>query len=110
MSTADLYQRLQSDLRLAMAARDGARVSALRTAISSVDNSGAVAVEPSASAHRIGFSEDVPRRHLDDEAIRELLAEEIEERQRAIDLYTRLDQASHAERLRAEVAILTSYL
>jgi uncharacterized protein len=108
MSTADLYQRLQSDLRLAMVARDGARVSVLRTAISSVDNTGAVAVEP--TAYQVGFSEDVPRRYLDDEAIRELLAEEIEERQRAIDLYTRLDQAGHAEALRDEVAILTSYL
>ena len=91
-----------------MSARDRARTVVLRTAIASVDNSGAVVVE--SSSYQVGFSQDVPRRHLDDEAIRELLAEEINERQKAIDLYTRLDQSDLAETLRAEVAILTSYL
>jgi len=91
-----------------MAARDRARTAVLRTAIATVDNSGAVAVE--SSSYQVGFSEDVPRRQLDDDAIRELLAEEIDERQKAIDLYARLHQSDHAERLRAEVAILTPYL
>lgn len=108
MSIADLYQRLQSDLRLAISARDSVRISVLRTAISTVDNSAAVAVET--TPYQVGFSKDVPRRQLDDEAIRALLAEEIEERQKAIDLYARLDRADRAETLRAEVAILTAYL
>jgi uncharacterized protein YqeY len=108
MSIPDLYQRLQTDLRLAMAARDRALVSVLRTAVSSVDNAGAV--ESDLGSYQVGFSEDVPRQHLDDAAIREVLVQEIEERREAIVLYTRLDRADHAETLRAEMEILTSYL
>ena len=95
--------------------RDGARVSALRSALSAIDNAETPDVDvPAAgaiadSASGLGAAE-VPRRTLTDGEIRGLLRAEVDERLGAAG---QMEAGGHSERaaaIRAEAAVLVDLL
>lgn len=106
---APLRARLQDALRLAMRAREAPAVSALRTALSALDNAGAVA-QTAAHVPVEGLSADVPRRELTEGEAVALLQAEADERREAMETYRRLGRDPEANRLRAELAALAPFL
>jgi uncharacterized protein YqeY len=110
--------RLRSALLAARKARDTARVSALRSALSAIDNAetpdGAEVDAPSSGKIAGGVvglgAAEVMRRDLSDEHIRELLRTEIDERLTAADDFTAGGHAQRATLLRSEAAALTDLL
>lgn len=107
---------LREALLTARKDRDAVRVSALRSALSAIDNAEAVEarVEAPSSATIAGGvvglgAAEVARRELSDAHIRELMRAEIDERSTAANAV----EASHTERaadLRAEAAVLRDLL
>jgi hypothetical protein len=102
-------------LLIARKGRDSTRVSALRSALSAIDNAGAVHAAPQTTGGTIASAvvglgaAEVARRDLSDTEIRELLRAEIDER---LSVAGRIE-ASHPERsasLHAEAAALTALL
>jgi hypothetical protein len=128
MSQATVWRATLRDALLAARKdRDAARVSALRSALSAIDNAGAVPTATFGSATPASMNPDAPssgtiaggvvglgaaevaRRVLSDEQIRSLLQGEIDERLAA----AREIEASHFERaatMRAEAAVLGDLL
>ena len=111
--------RLRKALTAARKSGDAAATAALRSALATIDNAGAVpdAVAPkppgtSAIAGAvIGLgSGDVPRRELGASAVRGLLQIEVDERLKAADEYEALGRPDRAERLRVEAAVLLGFL
>ena len=109
--------RLREALLSARKDRDAARVSALRSALSAIDNAetpDGARVDASASGTIAGGvvglgAAEVARRELSDAQIRELMQGEIDERLTAAGEIDR----THAERavsLRAEAAVLSDLL
>jgi len=110
--------RLHEALLAARKDRDSARVSVLRSALSAIDNAGAV---PSAtsraaaggtiagSAVGLGAAE-VARRELSDAEIRALIQAEIDERLTAARDFTVNGHTERAATLRAEAAVLSGLL
>ena len=114
-------QTLRAQLLAARKERDPTRVSALRCALSAIDN----AETPDAGDARHGAAEraavvagsvaglgaaEVPRRVLTDAEIRTLLRVEVDERLTAAD---QMDTGGHGERaaaVRAEAAVLVDLL
>jgi len=108
-------QTLRAHLMAARKGRDATRVSALRSALSAIDNAETPDVDvPAAGAIAdsvagLGAAE-VPRRTLTDTEIRGLLRAEVEERLGAAD---QMDTGGHSERasaVRAEAAVLADLL
>jgi uncharacterized protein YqeY len=108
-------ETLRAQLLAARKDRDATRVSALRSALSAIDNAETPDVEvPAAgaiadSAAGLGASE-VPRRVLTDAEIRTLLRTEVDERLGAAG---QMDTGGHSERAaaaRAEAAVLADLL
>jgi len=108
-------QTLRARLMTARKDRDATQVSALRSALSAIDNAetpdvdvpaaGAIA----ASVAGLGAAE-VPRRALTDAEIRTLLRTEVDERLGAAE---QMDAGGHSERataVRAEAAVLVDLL
>ena len=114
-----LRTRLRRALTDAMKRRDRTAVTALRTALSAIDNSEAVArPEPSSdvgsgaiagAVHGVGRSE-AHRRNLTEGEILELVIDEIDERDHAADEYERMGQLDRANLLRDEAAVLRSHV
>ncbi|HEX4984082.1 MAG TPA: hypothetical protein VFV63_20430 [Ilumatobacteraceae bacterium] len=114
-----LRDRLRGALTDAMKQRDRTAVTALRTALSAIDNSEAVArpEPPSAvgsgaiagAVHGVGRSEAV-RRHLTEGEILDVVIEQIDERDHAADEYERMGQLDRANLLRDEAAVLRSHV
>jgi uncharacterized protein len=119
--------RLREALLSARKDRDAARVSALRSALSAIDNAGAVPTATLGSATPVDMNPDAPasgtiaggvdglgaaevaRRELSDTQIRQLMHAEIDERLAAASEIDR----THTERaatLRAEAAVLSDLL
>jgi uncharacterized protein len=113
-------RRLERALRDAMSARDMIAVSALRSAMSAIDNAGAVSVEsgPAAetsSPHFAGAAAglgagEAQRRGLSEDQVEEIVRAEIAEREAAAREYERRGHADQAERLRGEVRALEAAL
>jgi uncharacterized protein len=111
-------QTLRARLMAARKDRDATRVSALRSALSVIDNAETPDSEPlqvatggpvAGSVAGLGAAE-VPRRVLTDSAIRELLRLEVDERLTAAE---RISAGGHPDRavaLRAEAAVLVDLL
>jgi uncharacterized protein YqeY len=108
-------QTLHAQLMVARKDRDATRVSALRSALSAIDNAETPDVDvPAAGAIAdsvagLGAAE-VPRRVLTDAEIRGLLRTEVEERLEAAE---QTDAGGHSERataVRAEAAVLADLL
>jgi uncharacterized protein YqeY len=119
MSHATLWRgRLREALLSARKDRDAARVSALRSALSAIDNAetpdGARLEAPSSEAIAGGVvglgAVEVARRELSDAQIRELMHAEIEERLTAARDFTAGGHTERAETLRAEAAVLSDLL
>jgi uncharacterized protein YqeY len=108
-------QTLRAQLVAARKERDATRVSALRSALSAIDNAETPDVDvPAAGAIAdsvagLGAAE-VPRRTLTDAEIQTLLRTEVEERLGAAD---QMDAGGHSEKataVRAEAAVLADLL
>jgi uncharacterized protein len=120
--------RLRTALHAARKDRDTARVSALRSALSAIDNAGAVPTATLGTAMPVHIDPDAPssgkiaggvvglgaaevaRRELSDAQIRELLRAEIDERVTAAQQAAGGGHGERATFLRAEAAVLTTLL
>jgi hypothetical protein len=110
--TTSLVERLRAALPAAMRARDGAAVTALRSALAAVENAAAVAPQASPfgpAATGLGATE-VPRRIVDDAEAREIVRAEVTERLAAAEQYDGHGHADRAVRLRAEADALAAFL
>jgi uncharacterized protein YqeY len=118
MSAPGISTRLRGDLTAALKAGDSVTVTALRSALSALDNAGAVEVpaaqvggtERVAGATPGVGSTEIARRELSDGDVLAILREQIEEHSHAADGYARIGRTDIAERLRSEAEVLRSYL
>jgi uncharacterized protein YqeY len=109
--------RLRDALLTARKDRDAVRVSALRSALSAIDNAetpDAVAMAPAdgpiaGAVTGVGAAE-VARRELSDEQIRQLVRREIDERLKAADQFTAGGHIERAATLRMEATVLADLL
>jgi len=110
--------RLRSNLSVAIKARDGVAMAALRDALSVIEN--AEAVEVLAAPHVTGSqyvagaasgqAAEVQRRELTGADERELVQSQVDQRTIAAQEYEKLGRQDAADRLRAEADVLRSYL
>ena len=116
-----LRGRLRDALPAAMKARDGAAVTALRSALAAIDNAEAVEPAPGRSLLAAGHADlagtvaglgaaEVERRHLQEAEVEQIVQAEVADRRAAADAYERAGQAERAGRLRAEADVLSSHL
>ncbi|HUP85164.1 MAG TPA: hypothetical protein VM143_05790 [Acidimicrobiales bacterium] len=106
---ATVRERMQAELKAAMAARERTTVAVLRTTLAALSN--AEAVTDVGSRPAVGaFANEVARRHLDDDAVRDVIAAERAELQAAGDEYRALGQSTEADELDARLAVLARYL
>jgi uncharacterized protein YqeY len=111
-------ETLRNALLAARKERDATRVSALRCALSAIDNAetpDAVEVDAPASEAIAGGvvglgAAEVARRELSDAQIRDLLRAEVDERSVAVEQLTVGGQTERAATLRAEAAVLGGLL
>lgn len=105
-----LRRKLRDSLKDALQARDAAAITALRSALSAIDNAEAVE-DKGTHRPRLGVGAgDVERRVLSTRDLVEILRREVTERVQAADQYALLGQSAAAERLRAEAAVLEMLL
>ncbi|MEV0060165.1 hypothetical protein [Nocardia sp. NPDC050718] len=110
-----LRERLRAALKPAMKARDRSAVSALRSALSAIDNAEAVdagdakAGALEASAVGLGTAE-ARRRDLTEADITQIVHREIDERRTAAAEYDRLGAAERRDTLTAEADALAALL
>ncbi|MDQ1092876.1 uncharacterized protein YqeY [Xanthomonas sacchari] len=113
-AAARLVARLKSDLTAALRARNAAEIAVLRQLIAAIDDAQAVAVGDRHDRYRVhAFGDpavEVPRRSLDDAALRALLEREIHARGAAATTYRRLAQDERAQALDDAVRVLRRYL
>ena len=110
--------RLRDALLSARKDRDATRTSALRSALSAIDNAETpddVHVEAPSSGTIAGGvvglgAAEAARRQLSDEQIRELISAEVDERLTAADEFTAGGHPQHATTLQDEAAVLTDLL
>ena len=110
-----MYESMRSALKDAIKARDDVAVSALRSALASLDNAAAVeaALPTVEHAHIAGSAGglgagEAARAELTEAEVRDVLAREIEERRSAARAYAGLGRADTAARLRAEADVLAA--
>ncbi|NJC84120.1 GatB/YqeY domain-containing protein [Planosporangium mesophilum] len=110
-----LRDRLRAALPAAMKARDRVAVAALRSALAAIDNAEAVAAPAvrglaiEQTPVGVGAAE-TPRRVLTQAEVEEIVRTEVAEREAAARDYDRAGRPEHAERLRAEAAVLSGHL
>ena len=92
-----LHERIAADLREAMKARDKARTSALRMAVSALKN-------------RAVADGQGPQATLDDEVVHKVLASEVKRRREAATAYREAGREEAAASEEAEAAIYEAYL
>ncbi len=111
---------LRHDLAIALKARDRVAVTALRSALSAIDNAEAVPTDQSldttvgtehvaGAAAGLGAAE-AERRDLTESAVRSIIETEARDRTAAAEEYERLGRTDQAARLRAEAEVLSKYL
>lgn len=119
MTAAQLWRTtIREALRTARKERDATRVSALRCALSAIDNAetpDGAEVDARASGTIAGGvaglgAAEVARRELSDAHIRDLLRAEVDERLSAAHQVTDGGRPDRAAALRAEAAVLTGLL
>ena len=122
MTESDVRERLRKRLRAAMSARDRVAVTALRSAISALDNAEAIELtevteatgadrSPVSGEHVAGGvvglgAAEAARRVLSVAQQHEVMSNEIADRRSAADEYERRGAAESALRLREEAAVL----
>lgn len=115
-----MQEGLRRDLTRAIAARDFAAVSALRSTLAAIQNAEAVDIRSQAalatpdariagSVSGLGGAE-VQRRGLTATELQAIVRAELDERVAAALDYERLGQRERADRLRAEAEVLARYL
>ncbi|MBB4662374.1 GatB/YqeY domain-containing protein [Conexibacter arvalis] len=114
----EIRARLRAALSSAMKARDRATITAIRSALTAIDD--AEAVDPASAGLRAVDNEhlagtvgglgagEVARAALGEEAIRAVVVREIEERRDVAADYERLGRPDEAARLRAEADALAA--
>jgi len=118
MTDAERFkQLLRNDLTHALKARQPHVVSAMRSAISAIDNAEAVQLDPDANPARnvdpLGGSfgsGEVPRRTLSSDEIRSILQAEADERTAQAGAYRSLGRQDEAYRLVQEAAAIQGHL
>lgn len=119
MTAAQLWREtLRDALLVARKERDATRVSALRSALSAIDNAetpDTVDVDAPKSEAIVGGvvglgAAEVARRELSDAQIRDLLRAEVDERLAAAEQVSSGGHTERAASLRAEAAVLTGLL
>ncbi|MET0626988.1 MAG: hypothetical protein ABW033_00860 [Acidimicrobiia bacterium] len=113
-----MRDRLQAGLLAAMKAKDPTAVKALRSTLAAIANAEAVAatLRPAGADHPIAGSVrglgagDVSRRALSELDVVDIVDTGIAERVEHARQYDALDQTTAADQLRAEAAVLQSYL
>lgn len=90
--------------------RDPARVKTIRSLISSIDNAGAVPVEPGPYEVKVGLDHDVERSIVTEDHMRSLVVAERDELLRAAGEYRGLGLNTEAEGLEAQAEIAAGYL
>jgi uncharacterized protein YqeY len=118
MSVPGISTRLRGDLTAALKARDSVTVAALRSALTALDNAGAVEAPASlveGTEHIAGAaagvgSTDIARRVLTENDVRAILRSQIEEHSRAATEYARIGRDDFAERLQSEAEVLAAYV
>ena len=118
MSVPGISTRLRGDLTAALKARDSVTVAALRSALTALDNAGAVEAPASrveGTEHVAGAaagvgSTDIARRVLTEDDVRAILRSQIEEHARAASEYARIGRDDIAERLQSEAEVLAAYV
>jgi uncharacterized protein YqeY len=108
-SAESVRARIQRDLRSAMKARDAVKLRTLRVMLAALDNASAVE-QTEAHVPVIGRSSDVPRKALAEDDLVAILRREVAERTEAMEQYARLQRREDADRLLAELSILSAYL
>ena len=113
-------RRLERALRDAMSARDTIAVSALRSALSAIDNAVAISMDSRSAAetsspHFAGAAEslaagEAPRRGLSEDQIENIVRAEVAEREAAAREYEQRGRADQAGRLRREARVLDAAL
>ncbi|CAN5810659.1 hypothetical protein BH23ACT4_BH23ACT4_02570 [soil metagenome] len=106
LPVVQLLANLQSDLTLALKARDSVKVSVIRSFLSSIANAGAVPLSPPTDAVGV-YAGDSVRRTVETEEVRRLLEAEMVERIEASSAYT--DRAA-LERMQREAHLIEEYL
>jgi uncharacterized protein len=117
-TTTSMRDRLQTGLIAAMKAKDAVAVKALRSTLAAIANAEAVAgaLPSSSGEHRIAGgvrgvrAGDVPRRVLTELDVLDIVDAEIADIVDHARRYDALDQTTAADQLRAEAAVLESYL
>lgn len=110
MGPTVLEERLKTDLRRALRARDRAAVTALRTAVAAIDNAGSVGLPEDDRAPVVGRAADVPRRELTEEEVVVLLRHEVHELSAGIAAAERHGNGERAGALRARRTVLAAYI
>ena len=105
-----LEARLKADLRRALAAGDRPAVTALRTVIAAIDNSGSVALPEEATRWSVGSSPDVPRREPTEAEVAGMLRREVAELEEGISAAERHGDGGRSRELGARRAALLPYL
>lgn len=115
-----LHARIQAALMPALKARDDVAVSALRSTLAALANAetdevgGTDARAVAFSEHVAGAAPDsgpeVPRPELGEEDVRQVVATEASEREEAASHYDAGGFGERAERLRAEAAVIRTFL
>jgi len=105
-----LLDRLKEDLRSAMRNGDQVRVKTIRTLISSIDNAGAVPMEPGPYEVKVGLDHDVERSIVTEDRMRSLVIAERDEYLRAAAEYRGLGLDSEAAGLETQAEIAAGYL
>lgn len=117
MSAAALKERMRADLKAAMHSKASHEVRLLRTLIAALDNAEAIPGQHDEGSTISAFgtrafddpSGEVPRLHLDEVAIGQLLSGEIEARLQAAADFVRHGEATEAQRLRDEADLIARY-
>lgn len=107
-----LREQMKMDLIQAMKTQERATVATLRSVLAAIDNAEAVPVrESKASVEPIaGKSNEVPRKVLSADEIRQIVQRERDERQHASVTYGQLGQKAEAARLQKAAALIATYL
>jgi len=105
--TVAIRQQLETDLRVALKARDRSRISVLRSTLSAVAN--AEAVDPSRAQTASGLLGDVERTQLSEVEMRTIVARERDELLSDADHMRSLGRPE-ADELAAKAAILDAHL
>ena len=107
-----LREQMKTDLSAAMKARELEAVAALRSVLAAIDNAEAVPADQSTGLVKpvLGQRNEVPRKALSVDDIRQIVQHEADERRAASAKYADLGLDAEAERLARAAELIASYL